>query len=76
MYHMKTANVRELRNHFSKISKWLNAGQTVQIVKRGKAIARLVPEPSTRSFLGCMGGTGTVPADIDEPLGIEWEAMK
>jgi hypothetical protein len=45
-------------------------------VKRGKAIARLVPEPSTRSFLGCMSGTGTVPADIDEPLGIEWEAMK
>ena len=73
---MKTANVRELRNQFNKISKWLASGQTVQIVKRGKAIARLVPEGKPGSFLGCMRGTATVPADIDDPLGIEWEAAK
>ena len=73
---MKTANVRDLRNHFNKITKWLEAGQTIQILKRGKTIARLIPEPQSSCFLGCMRGTGTIPADIDSPLGIEWEALK
>jgi len=73
---MKTASVRELRNDFQRLSKWLAAGETVQILKRGKPIARMVPEPGVSSFFGAGRGTVTLPPDIDEPLGIEWKAAK
>ncbi len=43
MYHMKTATVRELRNEFPRIEAWVNEGESVNISKRGKIIARLVP---------------------------------
>ena len=73
---MKTATVRDLRNHFSQISKWLEAGESVQVTKRGQPFARVVPEPKPRSFLGCMAGTAELPDDLEEPLGIKWEAMR
>ena len=41
---MKTASVRELRNHYTTVMKWIEAGEEVKISKRGKIIARLVPE--------------------------------
>jgi antitoxin (DNA-binding transcriptional repressor) of toxin-antitoxin stability system len=41
---MKTATVRELRNHYTSVMKWIEAGEEVKISKRGKVIARLVPE--------------------------------
>jgi hypothetical protein len=37
---------------------------------------RVVPEPKSKSFLGCMAGTAKMPAEMDEPVSIEWEAMK
>jgi antitoxin (DNA-binding transcriptional repressor) of toxin-antitoxin stability system len=73
---MKTATVRELRNDFGRLSKWLDGGETVCIVKRGKPFARVVPEPKAKSFLGAGKGTVKIPADFDEPLDLEWEAMK
>ncbi len=73
---MKTATVRDLRNEFARVSKWLEKGEAVQIIKRGKPFARLVPEPKQVSFLGCMAGTAIIPPDFDEPLDLEWEAMK
>lgn len=42
---MKTATVRDLRNHYSGLLKWIEAGEEVRITRRGKAVARLVPEP-------------------------------
>ena len=71
---MKTATVRALRNEFGRLSKWLKAGETIRIVKRGKPFARLVPELERRSFLGVMKGTATIPADLDDPLPVKWEA--
>lgn len=73
---MKTATIRDLRNEFARLSKWLEKGESVQILKRGKPFARVVPEPKTKSFLGCMRGTVKLAPDFDEPLNIEWEAMK
>ncbi len=32
---MKTATVRDLRNNFARLSKWLEKGETIEIVKRG-----------------------------------------
>ncbi len=40
---MKTATVRELRNEFPRIESWVHEGESVNISKRGKVIATLVP---------------------------------
>ena len=40
---MKTATVADLRNHFRRVAAWIENGEAVQILKRGKAFARLVP---------------------------------
>jgi antitoxin (DNA-binding transcriptional repressor) of toxin-antitoxin stability system len=44
MYHMKTASVRDLRYAFKKIERLLRQGEEIQITKRRRVIARLVPE--------------------------------
>ncbi len=46
---MKTATVADLRNHFRRVSAWIENGEAVQILKRGKAFARLVPEEKTNA---------------------------
>ena len=40
---MKTATVADLRNHFRRVSAWIENGEAVQIIKRGRAFAQLVP---------------------------------
>jgi antitoxin (DNA-binding transcriptional repressor) of toxin-antitoxin stability system len=72
---MKTASVRDLRNSFSRLSKWLAAGETIQIVKRGKPIARIVPEPDAGTFFGAGAGTVKLPSDVDEPVTAAWDAQ-
>ena len=44
MYHMKTASIRDLRYDFKKIEDLLRQGEEIQITRRHKVIARLVPE--------------------------------
>ncbi|CAN5854492.1 hypothetical protein BH11VER1_BH11VER1_19180 [soil metagenome] len=46
---MKTATVADLRNNFRRVSAWLEHGETVQIVKRGRAFARLTAESASNS---------------------------
>lgn len=47
---MKTATVRDLRNRYTSLLSWIEAGEEIVITQRGKAIARLIPEqdPSNR----------------------------
>jgi antitoxin (DNA-binding transcriptional repressor) of toxin-antitoxin stability system len=40
---MKTATVRDLRNSFARISRWIEAGESVEVTRRGKAFARILP---------------------------------
>ncbi len=42
---MKTATVRDLRNRYTSLLRWIGAGEEIVITQRGKAIARLIPEP-------------------------------
>ena len=42
--HMRTATVRELRNRYAQLLRWLDAGEEIVITRRGVTIARLVPE--------------------------------
>jgi antitoxin (DNA-binding transcriptional repressor) of toxin-antitoxin stability system len=45
---MKTANVRDLRNHFAEVAKWIEHGETVAILRNGKNFATLSPaEPAS-----------------------------
>ncbi len=44
---MKTATVRDLRNHYTQLLAWIAAGEEITITQRGKAIARLMPEPAS-----------------------------
>jgi antitoxin (DNA-binding transcriptional repressor) of toxin-antitoxin stability system len=48
MYHMKKASVRDLRYDFKQIERLLREGQEVEITKRRRVIARLVPERKRR----------------------------
>lgn len=41
---MKKATVRDLRYDFPKIERALRSGEEIQITKRSRVIARLVPE--------------------------------
>lgn len=43
---MKTATVRDLRNHYTGLLDWIAAGEEIVITRRGHAIARLIPEPA------------------------------
>lgn len=40
---MKTATVRDLRNHFAQVSAWIEGGEEVELTKRGKVVARIIP---------------------------------
>ena len=44
MYHMTKASVRDLRYRFPEVEELLRQGQEIQITKRNRVIARLVPE--------------------------------
>ncbi len=46
---MKTATVRDLRNHFADVAKWIEHGEPVTISRNGTAFATLAPaKPATR----------------------------
>jgi antitoxin (DNA-binding transcriptional repressor) of toxin-antitoxin stability system len=45
---MKTATVRDLRNHFPRVAAWIAEGEPVEITRAGKLFARLVPAPAAR----------------------------
>ena len=42
--YMKTATVRDLRNRYTSVLRWISAGEEVLITQRGIVIARLSPE--------------------------------
>ena len=44
---MKVVNVRDVRNRFSALEAWVEEGEKIEIRKRGKPIAWLVPIPQS-----------------------------
>ncbi len=43
MYHMRTASIRDLRYRFREVESLLQDGEEIQITRRKRVIARLVP---------------------------------
>lgn len=46
---IKTATVADLRNNFRRVSAWLENGESVEILKRGRRYARLTPAATAPS---------------------------
>ena len=46
---MRTATVRDLRNHYTSLLSWVSAGEEIVITQRGKPVARLIPENPART---------------------------
>jgi len=46
---MNTVTTADLRNEFRRVSAWLDNGESVQILKRGKPYATLVPAVKAQS---------------------------
>jgi antitoxin (DNA-binding transcriptional repressor) of toxin-antitoxin stability system len=44
---MKTATVADLRNNFRRVSALIDNGESIDITKRGRVVARLVPPAAT-----------------------------
>ena len=42
---MKKATIRELRNSFPTVARWIEEGECVEITRSGKPFARLAPIP-------------------------------
>ncbi|MDB6128455.1 MAG: Antitoxin [Verrucomicrobia bacterium] len=40
---MKTATIREFRNHYSRVLKWVAGGEEVEITRHGTVVAKVVP---------------------------------
>ena len=40
---MKSTTVRELRNNYSKVLKWVAKGEEVEVTRRGAVVAKVVP---------------------------------
>lgn len=43
---MKTASIRQVRHDFNAVLDWIDAGEQVEISKRGKVVALLSPPPA------------------------------
>jgi antitoxin (DNA-binding transcriptional repressor) of toxin-antitoxin stability system len=46
---MKTATVRDLRNAFPQVARWIEEGECVEITRSGKPFARLAPVAPTET---------------------------
>ena len=55
-----------------------SSSATIEMLKRGKAVADLFSQPSGRrkALLGCTPSPYPVPADIDDPVEVVWGAVK
>jgi prevent-host-death family protein len=43
MLDMKTASVRDVQHHLSEVLAWVEKGEEVQITRRNKPVAKIVP---------------------------------
>lgn len=43
---MRSTTVRELRNNYSQVLKWVAKGEEVEVTRRGKVVAKVIPPTS------------------------------
>ena len=47
MSNMRTASVREVQHNLKAVLAWVDGGEEVRVVRRGKVVARLLPPEPT-----------------------------
>jgi prevent-host-death family protein len=62
---MKTISMRELLHHSAEVLRVVERGGTVRLTKRGRPVARLIPEPEPT-------GRQVVKVDFREQLRATW----
>jgi antitoxin (DNA-binding transcriptional repressor) of toxin-antitoxin stability system len=45
---MKSATIRDLRNSFPRVARWIEEGESVEITRSGKPFAKLSPAPTAK----------------------------
>lgn len=57
MFNMKTATIRDVQHHLSKVLAWVEQGEEVQITRRNRTIAKIIPAgaPTRRVALPAFG---------------------
>ena len=78
MYHHEDRISQRPAKQFRPAVQMAGPGETIEIVKRGKPFANLVPKSGgkPRALLGATPSPYRLPADIDDPVDAEWKAMK
>ena len=64
--------VHEAKTQFSRLLARVEAGEEIEIARRGHVIAKLVPTKRPRPQLGFDEGKFVVPDDFDDPMPDEW----
>ena len=77
---MTTANIAEIKNHFSSYLKLVMNGEPVEVCKRNVAVARMIPVESkhiNKTQLGCGKGSVKINGDVTLPAIEEssWEML-
>ena len=77
---MTTANIAELKSHFSRYLNLVEHGEPVQICKRNVAVAQIVPitaKKKNKTKLDCGKGTVVVHGDLTEPAidSTDWKML-
>jgi len=75
---VKTVTASEFRAKCLKLMDEVAAtGAPICITKRGRPVARLIPESDPRrSILGLHAGQSRILGDIISPIDVEWEAER
>ena len=78
---MKSANIADLKAHFSEFLASVESGEEVEIRKRNVPVARIVPHKvckGNQTKLGCLAGTVQINCDLTEPAFDEsdWEMLR
>ncbi len=78
---MKQVNVTEFKSHcLQLLEEARRTGEPIEVIKRGKPLATVIPAPSTATYRpGMFRDSVKIVGDIlvdGSNLGIEWDAMK
>ena len=49
MYNMKSFNIRHIQHHFAAVLADVEGGEVIEVCRRGRPVARIVPLPSMAS---------------------------
>ncbi len=79
---MQSANIADIKNHFSRFIALVEQGEEIQVCKRNQAVAKIVSiKPSTsanKTRLGCGKCSVQIRCNLTDPVLPEedWEMLK